>query len=138
MSDEIGGLLAGLDAATGMADRIAAVQQAAARGQGLMLYELASALASHIDDAAIPRQPYRGLLEHISRVLALTPGAANAEWAARLASSRSSSRPHPEAGPTAPASAEPTAAWPRGHHWPGLPAQRRPAPAPGTGRPAGH
>jgi hypothetical protein len=74
MSDEIDGLLAGLDAATGMADRIAAVQQAAARGQGLMLYELASALASHIDDAAIPRQPYRGLLEHIFAGTGAHPG----------------------------------------------------------------
>jgi hypothetical protein len=85
MSDEIGGLLTGLDAATGTTDRIAAVPQAAARGQGLMLYELASALARHIDDSAIPRQPYSGFLDHISRVLALTPGAANAKWAARLA-----------------------------------------------------
>jgi hypothetical protein len=60
MSDEIGGLLAAFDAATGLTDRRAAVEQAAARGQGLMLYELASALAGHIDDPAIPRQPYGG------------------------------------------------------------------------------
>jgi hypothetical protein len=85
MSDEIGGLLAAFDAATGMTDRMAAAEQAAARGQGLMLYELASALARHIDDSAIPRHPYSGFLEHMSRVLALTPGAANADWAARLA-----------------------------------------------------
>jgi len=50
-----------------------------------MLYELAAALAGHIDDSVIPRQPCGGLLEHLSRVLALTPGSANAEWAARLA-----------------------------------------------------
>jgi Family of unknown function (DUF6183) len=85
MSDEIGGLLAAFNAATGLADRRVAVEQAAARGQGLMLYELASALARHIDDSAIPRRPYSGFLEHVSRVLALTPGSANAEWAVRLA-----------------------------------------------------
>ncbi len=85
MSDEIGGLLAAFGAATGMTDRRAAAEQAAARGQGLLLYQLASALACHIDDSAIPRQPHCGFLEYLSRVLALTPGAANAEWAARLA-----------------------------------------------------
>jgi hypothetical protein len=37
-----------------------------------MLYELASALASHIDDSVIPRQPHCGFLAHLSRVLALT------------------------------------------------------------------
>ena len=50
MNDEIGGLLAAFDTAAGMTDCRAAVEQAAGRGQGLMLYELASALARHIDD----------------------------------------------------------------------------------------